>query len=353
MGIWKFLWHKEWLYNLPSFIWWFIWEFTKDTIMDATRDFFARRDAGVAIIKYLLTHPGIIALSIFIIIAMVVYLKYHKESPRLTRTKEKQLEPLELLGSFPKDNIAITTEDVKKIFLKFNKPIDKRTEPYIQNYYIRRPSRCQWNICGWVQYDENDTKLIWHVHEHELLDKERYGATDIDYPTFEIRVGLSGEHRIMATDGSKLPETIIRVKIKPELPPTQNFYINYGESLAKRGKQVSNENERPIHVESHNQQGGITAYQVNIQPGDRQLSTGAVQQVKDYLNTTKFKTIEVNAVMGDGEAFRFASQMKNYLTQEGFEVSGVNQVIYSAPVQGQIIEPPNDEGMIKIIVGNR
>ena len=131
----------------------------------------------------------------------------------------------------------------------------------------------------------------------------------------------------------------------------QNFY--YGKSLAKEEERVSSESERPIHIESHNQQGGITAYQVNIQPGDRQLSTGAAQQVKDYLNKTKFETIEVNAVMGDGEAFRFASQMKNYLSSEGFEVSGVNQVMYVEPPQGQIIEPPNDKGMIKIIVGNR
>ena len=108
-----------------------------------------------------------------------------------------------------------------------------------------------------------------------------------------------------------------------------------------------------IHVTSHDQRGGITAYQVNIQPGDRQLTPVRGQQVKDLLNKLKFKTIEVNAVMGDGEAFRFASQIKNYLTEEGYEVSGINQVMYTTPVQGQIIERPNDAGMVKIIIGNR
>ncbi len=116
---------------------------------------------------------------------------------------------------------------------------------------------------------------------------------------------------------------------------------------------MSNENERPIHIESHNQQGGITAYQVNIQPGDRQLTPNVTQQVKEQLNKTKFETIEVNAVMGDGEAFRFASQVKNYLVSEGFEVKGVNQVLYVNPPQGQIIETPKDEGMVKIIIGSR
>ncbi len=126
-----------------------------------------------------------------------------------------------------------------------------------------------------------------------------------------------------------------------------------GKSLAQRGEKVSDENTRPIHVESHNQQGGITAYQVNIQPGDRQLSTGATQQLKSYLKGVNLKSVEVNAVMGDGEAFRFASQIKNFLTSEGFDVKGVNQVVYTAPIQGQIVEPPNAEGLVKIIIGNR
>ena len=126
-----------------------------------------------------------------------------------------------------------------------------------------------------------------------------------------------------------------------------------GQFLLQGGVKVNDEKTLPIHIESHNQQGGITAYQVNIQPGDRQLSTGAAQQLKDYLNSVNFKSVEVNAVMGDGEAFRFASQIKNFLISEGFDANGVNQVIYSAPVQGQIVEPPNDKGLAKVIIGNR
>ena len=117
---------------------------------------------------------------------------------------------------------------------------------------------------------------------------------------------------------------------------------------------MSDEKEQPhIHVESHDQQGGITAYQVNIQPGDRQLTNDGARQLKSYLDGVEFKVVEVNAVMGDGEAFRFASQIKNALASEDVIVQGVNQVIYSAPVQGQLVEPPNDAGVVKIIVGNR
>jgi len=133
----------------------------------------------------------------------------------------------------------------------------------------------------------------------------------------------------------------------------QNF--NYGGIFPKEERKVNaDEKQQPyVHVESHDQRGGITAYQVNIQPGDRQLSDDAAKQLEDYLKGVSFKSVEVNAVMGDGEAFRFASQIKNFLTSKGFDVKGVNQVVYSAPVQGQAIEPPNDAGVVKVIIGNR
>ncbi|MFC2021439.1 hypothetical protein ACFLU1_06660 [Chloroflexota bacterium] len=113
------------------------------------------------------------------------------------------------------------------------------------------------------------------------------------------------------------------------------------------------EDQRPIHVESHNQQGGITAYQVNLQPEDRRLTDGLTKQLKDYLGSVDYKSVDVTAVMGDGEAFRFASQIKNFLESEGYVVKGVNQAIFASPVEAQGIEPPNESGVVKIIVGNR
>ena len=115
----------------------------------------------------------------------------------------------------------------------------------------------------------------------------------------------------------------------------------------------ANDEQPRIDVRSYNQQGGITAYQVNIQPGDRKLTDTAAQQLRDYLNGVEFKSVEVNAVMGDGEAFRLASQIKNFLVSEELNVTGVNQVVYSEPVQGQLIEPPNDAGLVRVIVGGR
>jgi hypothetical protein len=125
--------------------------------------------------------------------------------------------PFKLIESFPSDNQRITTQDVKKIYLKFNNPVDKSTVPYIGNYYVQKNSFCQWNICGWIQFVENDTKLIWHVNEKDLNNKDYYGPLDIDYQRFEIHIGREpDEWRVKDIYGNELPRTVIRAYIKPE-----------------------------------------------------------------------------------------------------------------------------------------
>lgn len=106
-------------------------------------------------------------------------------------------------------------------------------------------------------------------------------------------------------------------------------------------------------VTSYNQQGGITARNVNIQPSDRKLTTNLKQQIKELLSKYDYKKIEVTAILGDAEAFRLASQIKDYLVSEGYEIHGVNQAIYTQPVQGLSFEEPDDKGVAKIIIGGR
>ena len=116
----------------------------------------------------------------------------------------------------------------------------------------------------------------------------------------------------------------------------------------------ADEQQQPrVDVESAPQQSGITAYQVDIQPGDRQLTDASAQQLKNFMDDEEFNSIEVTAVMGDGESFRFASQVKNFLASAGFKVTGVTEIAYSAPVRSQAVEPPNDAGVVRVIIGNR
>ena len=43
-------------------------------------------------------------------------------------------------------------------------------------------------------------------------------------------------------------------------------------------------NDKHIHVTSHGQQGGITAYQVNLEPGDRELTDDLAEQLNSFLH---------------------------------------------------------------------
>lgn len=121
----------------------------------------------------------------------------------------------QLIDSYPKKDQKISTNEIKKIFLKFNKPVDRRTAPYIANYYIQQNMFAQWNTYGWIEFAEEDTKLIWHIHEHVLNDKDSHGPLEIDYPRFEIHIGREPEEwRLKDIDGYSLPLTILPVKIK-------------------------------------------------------------------------------------------------------------------------------------------
>ncbi|MFC1548306.1 hypothetical protein ACFL5M_07235, partial [Candidatus Neomarinimicrobiota bacterium] len=101
---------------------------------------------------------------------------------------------------------------------------------------------------------------------------------------------------------------------------------------------------------SHNQQGGITAYQVNIQPGDRVLDGS---QLQSKLDEHQFNDIRIKTAWGDQEAFRFATQTKNYLVANGYSVKNIVHAMYSKPIQGQHINPVGDDGVLEIVIGGR
>ena len=104
-----------------------------------------------------------------------------------------------------------------------------------------------------------------------------------------------------------------------------------------------------FHVTSHNQQGGITAGQVNIGPQPRQLNEQGQTQI--LKNIPKDKKVTVTSVLGDGEAFQFASQIKAFLEQAGYDVTGVDQAVYTTPMNGQNIVT-SDDGT-NLIIGTR
>jgi hypothetical protein len=114
--------------------------------------------------------------------------------------------------------------------------------------------------------------------------------------------------------------------------------------------------------------GGITAFnvgrrnplkglpvwlQVILQSGDRQLGPSSISKLEGLLDSQAFDSIVITAAMGDGEAHRFATQIKNYLNSKDYEAEGINLAVWSQPFQGVQIGKPNDKGELPVNFGHK
>ena len=104
-----------------------------------------------------------------------------------------------------------------------------------------------------------------------------------------------------------------------------------------------------INVTSFNQAGGITAHTVNVGPQSRGMTPQFEQELMRI--AAGHKKITVTCVLGDGEAFQFASAITNYLKGKGFNVDGVNQAVYMQPVMGQQMSIKGDT--LELVIGTK
>jgi hypothetical protein len=173
-------------------------------------------------------------------------------------------------------------------------------------------------------------------------------------------IGLIWKERI---DSSNNDKQVVKIKKNKNSPVSgkvdnqTNNYFNSDPELVKKldalNKKIENlgkeDEKKNINVTSHNQSGGINAYKVNIGVQQRQLNQDARNQLMDLLNGKSDQTITVTAVMGDGEAFSYANQIKDFLSSNGFQIKGVDQAVYSKPVMGQIFNPDK----LELIIGTK
>lgn len=87
-----------------------------------------------------------------------------------------------------------------------------------------------------------------------------------------------------------------------------------------------------FHITSHNQQGGITAGQVFIGGGQRRLTPSDGAQLLQVL--PREIPVEVSAALGDGEAYAYAAEIKEFLVANKYSVDGVNQAVWMPPITG-------------------
>lgn len=85
--------------------------------------------------------------------------------------------------------------------------------------------------------------------------------------------------------------------------------------------------------------------------GDRVLDGAVSARLDSLIGDFRFKSIAVTSVSGDREAFRFAKLIKNYLSEKGHKVTGINQAIYSSPPIGVVINLPGEDRVLNLVVG--
>ena len=129
-----------------------------------------------------------------------------------------------------------------------------------------------------------------------------------------------------------------------------NFFISDSKDIIEKiipnNKQTMN-NTFNFDMSNNNQSGGVNKPQVNIGSSPRKLDENLKLQLLSMIDIAK--KVVVTSTMGDGEAFNFATLIKSFLVENGFTIEGVNQAIYSQPVNGQIVNPDKNE----IIIGSK
>lgn len=139
-------------------------------------------------------------------------MEYFHTVPKKTET---ECSDFQLIDYYSEKDQKISIDDLKNIFLKFSKPVDRKTIIHIANYYIQQNMIAQWNVFGWIEFAEEDTKLIWYMREHVLNETNIYTPLDIDYPRFEIHIGREPEEwRFKDTDGNSLPQIVLPITMK-------------------------------------------------------------------------------------------------------------------------------------------
>jgi hypothetical protein len=122
----------------------------------------------------------------------------------------------ELVEAFPNNNEAITVSQIREIFLRFSNPVDRRSVMFIATNAFRRGSMFQWNVNGFIQYAEEDRKLVWRAHPNFIAEEPPYNSEDDEYHRFEILVGHGApDSNLRDIYGNVLPQIIIPVFIKP------------------------------------------------------------------------------------------------------------------------------------------
>ncbi len=84
--------------------------------------------------------------------------------------------------------------------------------------------------------------------------------------------------------------------------------------------------------------------QVNIGAQKRTLQNKNIGTARAAVEKFPATHVSLSAVMGDSEAFAFATELKQMLEQARWSVHGIDQVVMSGPVEGVELRFPGETG---------
>jgi hypothetical protein len=94
--------------------------------------------------------------------------------------------------------------------------------------------------------------------------------------------------------------------------------------------------------------GGV--FDIPISEPQRHLNDRLMAQLRKLVK--RDDNIEIYSVLGDLEALRFATEVKNYLESIGYTIAGQGQAIYPKPMEGHcVVRDPKNMSYVQIIIG--
>jgi len=87
-----------------------------------------------------------------------------------------------------------------------------------------------------------------------------------------------------------------------------------------------------VNINTNYQNGDNNVFIKNSGKQPRIINDLIGKQLEENLDRTK--KIIITSILGDSEAFSFATQIKTYLQKNDYNIDGINQAVYSVPVLG-------------------
>ncbi len=101
------------------------------------------------------------------------------------------------------------------------------------------------------------------------------------------------------------------------------------------------------NVTSNNQQGGITAGQINIGAPQRRINDKLKLALEDY----KDKKIMISVPIHDQEATQFGYEIQDFLRKGDYNYMYLVQMVFSEPQYG--IKIQEEDGFINLVIGSQ